>query len=58
VLQNIENKGVACKIFQDKELREVMASVGRFRLTGGAKRTAGTMIEGRLLESLCNRVGK
>jgi hypothetical protein len=29
---------VACKIVQDKELRDVLASVGRFRLTGGAKR--------------------
>ena len=38
-LQNIENKEVPCKIFLDKELREVSASIGRFRLDGGAKRT-------------------
>jgi hypothetical protein len=35
-LQNIENKEVPCKIFQDKELRRLF---GHFRLEGGAKRT-------------------
>jgi hypothetical protein len=34
-LQNIENKEVPCKIFLDKELRGISASVGCFRLTGG-----------------------
>ena len=43
-LQNIENKEVPCKIFQDKELRAVLASVGGFRLTGGVKRTCLTVI--------------
>ena len=38
-LQNIENKEVPCKIFQDKKLRAVSASSGSFRLKGGAKRT-------------------
>jgi hypothetical protein len=38
-LQNIENKEVPCKIFQDKELQEFTASVGSFRLKGGAKKT-------------------
>ena len=38
-LQNIDNKGVPCKIFLAKELRDVSASIGRFRLEGGAKRT-------------------
>jgi hypothetical protein len=38
-LQNIENKEVPCKIFQAKELRDVSASVGRFRLENRAKRT-------------------
>jgi hypothetical protein len=38
-LQNIENNEVPCKIFQDKELRAVSASTGRFRLDGGTKRT-------------------
>jgi hypothetical protein len=38
-LQNIENNEVLCKIFLAKELRAVLASVGRFRLTGNAKRT-------------------
>ena len=43
-LQNIENKEVPCKIFLDKELRDVSASVGNFRLEGGAERTFRTMI--------------
>jgi hypothetical protein len=34
--QNIGNKEVICKIFQDKELRDDMASAGVFWLTGGA----------------------
>jgi hypothetical protein len=38
-LQNIENKEVPCKIFLDKELRDVSVSSGSFRLDGGAKRT-------------------
>jgi hypothetical protein len=38
-LQNIENNEVPCKIFLDKELRDILASVGSFRLKGGAKRT-------------------
>jgi hypothetical protein len=38
-LQNIENNEVPCKILQDKELRDVSTSVGRFRLAGGARRT-------------------
>ena len=38
-LQNIENKEVPCKIFQDKDLRDVLAFAGSFRLDGGAKRT-------------------
>jgi hypothetical protein len=37
-LQNPDNKEVPCKILLDKELRVVSASVGSFRLTGGAKR--------------------
>jgi hypothetical protein len=37
-LQNIENKEVPCKIFLAKELRDVLASVGSFRLDGCAKR--------------------
>jgi hypothetical protein len=37
-LQNIENKGVPCKIFQNKELRAVLASPSLFRLKSGAKR--------------------
>jgi hypothetical protein len=37
-LQNIENNEVPCKIFQDKELRDVLASVGSCRLQCGAKR--------------------
>jgi hypothetical protein len=37
-LQNRQNKRVVCKIVQDKELREISASFGRFRLEGGAKR--------------------
>jgi hypothetical protein len=37
-LQNIENNEVPCKIFQDKELREVSASSGSYRLKSGAKR--------------------
>jgi hypothetical protein len=43
-LQNIENKEVPCKIFQDKDLRDVSASVGGFRLEGGAERMCQTMI--------------
>jgi hypothetical protein len=43
-LQNIENNEVPCKIFLDKELRDVLASAGGFRLTGGAKRTSLTMV--------------
>jgi hypothetical protein len=43
-LQNIENKEVPCKIFQDKELRAVSASSGSFRLKGGATRTCRTVI--------------
>jgi hypothetical protein len=38
-LQNIENKEVPCKIFLAKELRDVSASVGRFRPENRAKRT-------------------
>jgi hypothetical protein len=38
-LQNIENNEVPCKIFLAKELRDVSAPVGRFRLENGAKRT-------------------
>jgi hypothetical protein len=37
-LQNIENNEVPCKIFLAKELRDVSASVDRFRLENGAKR--------------------
>ena len=37
-LQNIENNEVPCKIVQDKELWDVSASVGRFRLENRAKR--------------------
>jgi hypothetical protein len=56
-LQNIENNEVPCKIFLAKELRDVLAFSGRFRLTGGAKRTYRDVFEGRLLGSLCNEVG-
>jgi hypothetical protein len=35
-LQNIENKEVPCKIVQDKELRDVLASPSLFRLKSGA----------------------
>jgi hypothetical protein len=38
-LQNIENNEVPCKIFLAKELRDVSASVGRFRLENKAKRS-------------------
>jgi hypothetical protein len=38
-LQNIENNEVPCKIFLDKELRDVLASAGSFRLQNGAKMT-------------------
>jgi hypothetical protein len=31
-LQNIENKEVPCKIFLNKELRDVSAASGRFRV--------------------------
>ncbi len=34
-LQNIENKEVPCKIFLDKELRDVSASASSFRLKDG-----------------------
>jgi hypothetical protein len=44
-LQNRQNKGVACKIVQDKELREVSASTGRFRLKNDAKKMCRTVIE-------------
>jgi hypothetical protein len=37
--QNRQDKEVTRRIFQDKELRDVSASVGRFRLEGGAKRS-------------------
>jgi hypothetical protein len=37
-LQNRQNKGVTRRIVQDKELRDVSASFGRFRLEGGAKK--------------------
>src|ERR1035437_6302836 len=43
-LQNIENNEVPCKIFLDKELRDVLASVGSFPTGSGVKRRAGTMI--------------
>jgi hypothetical protein len=39
-LQNRQNKGVICKILQDKELRDDSASSGVFWL-----KTAGTMGE-------------
>jgi hypothetical protein len=38
-LQNPDNKEVPCKILLNKELSGVSASLGRFRLEGGAKRT-------------------
>jgi hypothetical protein len=38
-LQNIENKKVPCKIFLDKELRDVSTSVGSFQLKDGSMRT-------------------
>jgi hypothetical protein len=41
-LQNIENKEVPCKIFQDKELRTVSEPIGRFWLKNGLKRTCRT----------------
>jgi hypothetical protein len=37
-LQNIENNEVPCKIFLAKGLRNVLASVGRFRLENWAKK--------------------
>jgi hypothetical protein len=43
-LQNIENNEVSRKIFQAKELRDILASTGRFRLKNGAKRTCRMMI--------------
>jgi hypothetical protein len=52
-LQNIENNEVPCKIFLDKELRDVSVSVGSFRLTGGAKRTCRTMIGRKTSEDHC-----
>ena len=52
-LQNIENKEVICKIFQDKELRDDLASAGGFWLTGGA----GTIGE-KLLRMIVRRAGK
>ena len=49
-LQNIENKEVPCKIFLAKELRDILASVGRFRLeNGGEEEVPGRWFEGRLL---------
>jgi hypothetical protein len=57
-LQNIENNEVLYKIFLSNELRDVLAAAGRFWLTDNAKRGAGTMFVGRLLESLCNEEGK
>jgi len=35
-LQNIPNKGVICKIVQDKELRVLFVSAGRFRVKDAA----------------------
>jgi hypothetical protein len=43
-LQNIENNEVPCKIFLAKELRDISASTGSFRLIGGAKRMCWTVI--------------
>jgi len=57
-LQNIENNEVPCKIFLAKELRYVSVSTGRFRLTGGAKRTCRTMFEGKLLRIIVQRSGE
>ena len=31
-LYNLQNKGVICKIVQDKELRDVLVSFGHFRM--------------------------
>jgi len=57
-LQNIENNEVPCKIFLVKELRDISASVGQFRLEDGANRTYRTMFEGRLLRIILHEVGK
>ena len=38
-LHNPHNKGVPCKIFQDKELRAILATSGNFQLKDGAMRT-------------------
>jgi hypothetical protein len=38
-LQNRHNKGVACKIVQDKELCALLDSASSFWLEGGTKRT-------------------
>jgi hypothetical protein len=36
-LQNLHNKGVTCKIVQDKELRDVLVSFGRLWMKNGVK---------------------
>jgi hypothetical protein len=51
-LQNRHNKGVVCKIVQDKELRDVSASVGSFRLKGGRK--TSKIIVRRSKEIICS----
>jgi hypothetical protein len=53
-LQNSHNKGVACKIVQDKELRDVSASVGSFRLKGGRK--TSKIIVRRSKEIICKHL--
>jgi hypothetical protein len=57
-LQNPQNKGVPCKIVQDKELRDVLASADRFRLTGDTKGRAGTMICRKSSEIIVRRSGE
>ena len=54
-LQNIDNKGVPCKILQDKELRAVFATVGSFRLEDSAKWTCRDDVCWKTSENHCAR---
>jgi hypothetical protein len=57
-LQNIGNNEVPRKIFQDKELRDILASVDSFRLKGGAKRTYRDDVCRKTSEIIVREVGK
>jgi hypothetical protein len=57
-LQNIENNEVPCKIFLAKELWAVLASVGRFQLSGGAKRTCRDDVCRKTSGIIVHEVGK